>query len=318
MRSADSDLIKGELGRHDPDPGWTDLVKKGVYVKVYHQIKSIKNNTLVLEQPLTFDIEEQYEWKVSRLLCIEETGVEDIAFKGNWKDKFVHHRSWIDDSGWTILNFRRAVNSWLRNCSFTDVSVAATVSSGANISVYNCEIEGNGGHEAISNAGGTNIFLGKIVDHASMWHSVGTSKTSMNTVIWRVQYPSTTSFESHASQPLNTLLDKVEGGLMTNRGGGAFENMPNHLKNLVFWNYRQTNEAYTDFEFWPASKWWKIPDPIIVGFHGAATTFKAGQVKYLESLGREVFPESLYEAQLKLRLGKLPVWIEKLKQDKLN
>jgi len=55
------------------------------------------------------------------------------------------------------------------------------------------------------------------------------------------------------------------------------------------------------------------PESCIVGFHGAATTFKPEQLKYSESIGQPVEPESLYEAQLKLRLKKLPDWVLKLK-----
>ncbi|APA00795.1 hypothetical protein BIW12_15930 [Flavobacterium commune] len=137
----------------------------------------------------------------------------------------------------------------------------------------------------------------------------------MNTVILNCTYPSTTCFESHASQPRNTLLDGVEGGLMKNRGGGALENMPNHMQGLVLWNYKQTNEPVKDFEFWPSSKvyeYWKIPKPVIVGFTSKGTTFRMDQLGQSESIGKAVEPASLYLAQLKLRLDKLPKWIKEL------
>jgi hypothetical protein len=202
----------------------------------------------------------------------------------------------------------------MRNCRFTDCSVAAIIAQSANISVINCIVTGNAGHEAIVNNGSTNVLMAKVVDEASMWHSFGSSHGSMNTVIWRSSYPATTSFEAHASQPRNTLLDLVEGGIMQNRGGGALENMPNHMQGLVLWNYKQTNAPVKDFEFWPTKNiWWKIPNPVIVGFEGNGTTFNKEQVGYLESNGQWVSPHSLYEAQLALRLGKVPAWLEKLK-----
>ena len=52
-------------------------------------------------------------------------------------------------------------------------------------------------------------------------------------------------------------------------------------------------------------------NPTVVGMHGSNTTFNQENLGYLESLGQAVFPESLYEAQLKYRLGKTPKWIEK-------
>ena len=53
----------------------------------------------------------------------------------------------------------------------------------------------------------------------------------------------------------------------------------------------------------------------LLGFHGAAVTFdeSAEQVKYLESNGAAVEPLSLYEAQLRQRLGYVPAWLNSLK-----
>lgn len=313
MLSTDPALLKAELGEHQADPRWTSLLKRGVDVHVVHQVKAINGNIVTLCQPLTYNINPVNKWTVSILSCSQEMGIEHLAFVGNWTRKFVHHRSWMDDSGYTLVNLRHVVNSWMVDCRFTNVSVGATI-SGTQVSVLNCRITGNGGHIAIDCNGGTNVLFGKITDEASAWHSVGVANGSMNTVIWRVKYPATTCFETHSSQPRNTLLDNVEGGFMNGRGGGAIENMPNHMQGLVLWNYKQTNQAATPFHFWPDTPWyWRIPYPIIVGFHGADTKFLASELKYEESAGQPVEPGSLYEAQLKLRLGKLPDWLKALK-----
>lgn len=126
--------------------------------------------------------------------------------------------------------------------------------------------------------------------------------------------------------PLSSLITTLLGELaaMERQGildrlnsGRAVGSNPNHLNDLVFWNYKETDEGNTDFDFWANdSKFWKFLPPIIVVFHGAGTTFLSSQVKYEESNGKPVNPESLYEAQLELRLGKLPQWIiERLKNN---
>ncbi|WP_017257333.1 DUF4955 domain-containing protein [Pedobacter arcticus] len=310
MRSKDEASIKLDLGDYPVNPDWKALANGGVDLSVVHQIAKIKGNTITLGQPLAYPINADLDWKVAKYSQIEEVGIEDIAFVGNWKTPFVHHRSWLHDSGYTMINMRRITNSWINNCRFTDVSVGAVVNNGANITISNCEITGNGGHEAITNGGGTNVLLSNITDKASQWHSVGSSKTAMNTVLYKVTYPATTCFESHASQPRNTLLDNVTGGLMMNRGGGDIVNMPNHMRNLVFWNYTKTNTEYPEFNFWPNQRYWKIPYPIMVGFNGTSTKFIESQLKYEESNGQKVLPQSLYEGQLKNRLGKLPSWFK--------
>jgi hypothetical protein len=290
-------------------------MNKGVDVKLYYQIKKIDKGVITLQAPIAYNIDPKYQWEVLKFAHSQEVGIEDIAFAGSWKEKFVHHRSCMDDSGWTLFRFSRCVNSWITNCRFTDCSVGAIIMQSANISVVNCTVTGNGGHEAITSNNATNILFAKLRDEASMWHSFGSSHGATNTVIWRCVYPSTTCFESHSSQPRNTLLDLVQGGMMQNRGGGAVENMPNHMEGLVMWNYQQTNDAVKDFEFWPLGyQYWKIPNPVIVGYESKGTTFKKEQVGYLESLGQFVQPNSLYEGQLQLRLKKLPHWLNALKE----
>lgn len=307
------ELIASELKNNQADPTWDYLVNKGIDVKVFYQIKKIKEETVTLTAPVSYDIDTKYTWEVYKFANSEEVGIEDIAFVGNWKEKFVHHRSWQDDSGYNLFLLSRTTNSWMKNCRFTDCNIAATVSQSANVSVINCKITGNAGHNAISSNGSTNVLIAKCIDEASQWHSFGASHGSMNTVIWKCTYPSTTCFESHASQPRNTLLDEVEGGFMQTRGGGAIGNMPNHMQGLVLWNYKQTNDPVKEFEFWPATDvWWKIPNPIIVGFTSKGTTFKIEQLGHSESIGERAEPASLYEAQLKLRLKKIPEWLKNL------
>jgi hypothetical protein len=311
MLNNDAELVARELAPHKLDSTWKYLVEKGIDVYLYFQVVKIKKNTLQIHAPLPYAIDPTYKWKVLKFAHAEEVGVEDIAFVGNWKETFVHHKSWIHDSGFNLFLFSRCTNSWMRNCRFTDCSIGAIVNQSANVTVMNCEVDGKAGHEAISSTHSTNVLLANLTDKASQWHSFGSSHGAINTVIWHCTYPATTCFESHASQPRNTLLDNVTGGFMAGRQGGAIDNLPNHLNGLVLWNYTQTSPAVKDFDFWPLNeRWFKILKPIVVGFTGAETTFKQGQPAYIESLGKRVEPASLYEAQMILRLKKMPEWLK--------
>lgn len=307
------ELINEELSPYSADTAWSSITKKGVDVCMYYKVIQIKDGKVQLHAPLAYKIDVKYKWNVYKFANAEEVGIEDIAFVGNWKDKFVHHSSWKHDSGFSLFTLSRCTNSWINNCRFTDCSVGAIISQSANVTVMNCVVTGNGGHEAITSNHSMNVLLANLTDEASQWHSFGTSNGAFNTVIWHCTYPSTTCFESHASQPRNTLLDNVRGGLMKNRGGGSLVNMPNHLKGLVFWNYVQTNKPIDNFEFWPANeKWWKIPKPVIAGFIGNGTTFNTSQLGAIEGLNQVISPSSLYEAQLQLRIGKIPGWLDEL------
>lgn len=309
------ELVKEELGGNLPDSSWKSIIKNGVDVCLYYRVTGIEKNDVMLHAPLAYKVDTKYKWTIYSFANAEEVGVEGIAFTGNFKDKFMHHSSWIHDSGFSLFEFSRCTNSWMQNCRFTDCSVGALVKQSANVTIANCTVTGNAGHEAITSNHSMNVLFANLQDEASQWHSFGSSNGAMNTVILRSTYPSTTCFEAHAGQPRNTLLDNVTGGLMQNRAGGSLANMPNHLKGLVLWNYTQTNKPLQDFEFWPkTSKWWKFVTPIVVGFMGNGTTFKEAQLSGMEGVNAVVSPSSLYEAQLALRLKTVPDWLQKWKQ----
>jgi hypothetical protein len=102
--------------------------------------------------------------------------------------------------------------------------------------------------------------------------------------------------------------------------------LPNHLGDLTFWNFEQVGEVQDHYDFWehPVSaadlkyRYFggvKIIYPNYIGFHGVPTTFKREHVGLFESYGKPVEVESLYEAQLSLRLGDAPNWIEEAKAE---
>lgn len=310
MLNNSPELIDEALAKHQLDKNWKYLADKGVDICMYYQVVKTSGKTIMLQAPIAVKIDPKYGWTVSEFSNAEEVGIEDIAFVGNWKEKFVHHGSWKDDSGFNLFSFSRCTNSWMKNCRFTDCNIAAMVTQCANVTVMNCVVTGNEGHEAISSSHSTNILLAHLKDEAAQWHSFGVQHGSVNTVIWHCTYPSTTCFESHASQPINSLFDNVTGGFMSGRQGGAMENLPNHLKGLILWNYTQTSAPVKDFDFWPENEvWFKMVQPVIVGFMSKGSTFKTDQLGYLEGLGQKVSPASLYEAQLQLRLKKEPDWL---------
>lgn len=309
------ELVKHDIGPLVPDKEWTSILEEGVQVNERHKVKSIEGNIITFYEPIHYDVQAKYGWRLTSFEYLTHIGFENLTFEGNWHEKFVHHKSAKHDGGWSILSMANLVDSWIRNCTFRNVSRALSFDGSAASTALNVSVEGNIGHTALHAQGSTGILMADVHDNAGMHHSLGVAGGSnTNTVIWRSTYASHTSFESHASQPRNTLFDNVEGGFFQGRGGGARFNLPNHGRYLVLWNFKETDEAEEDFRFVATTSWyWRIVPPIIVGFHGAGTTFKEDEVQIIESLGKPVEPESLFEEQLKLRLGKLPTWIEEVK-----
>lgn len=315
----------------------------GVKITEFHQVKSASNGKITFYEPIMHDIDIKYNdtegWEIRTYKYLENVGVEDLSFVGNALDGYAHHGEghaeqakvgWQYDGAYKPLLLQRVVNSWVRNVHFESVSEALTFAESANSSAYNIRISGKRGHSAVRSQGSSRVFIGKVRDESEgndvygkscqgQFHGCGVSKPSVGTVLWNVTWGNDACFESHATQPRATLIDNCSGGLVYYRAGGDENEVPNHLGDLTLWNLNVTgtDSHASNFAWWSDSDtWWKIFPPIVVGTHGMNMKFSGKeqqQVTYEESTGMKVSPESLYEAQLRERLGYVPGWLNALK-----
>lgn len=341
LKNSDPALVAEELAPHATSSNWTELNDNGVQIYDYHQVKHISGNTLTFYEPIMRKIEAKWGWKVNQYPHYENVGVEDLTFLGHSKDDFKHHGSADDDGAFKPIQMIRLTNSWMRRVNFESVSEAHSFVSCANVSAYDIEISGNRGHSAIRSQASSRVFIGKVYDHsdgkvatdsgghnlgdpmegAGQYHGCGVSKQSMGAVIWNVRWGDDSCFESHATQPRATLIDICQGGFVAWREGGDDEQLPNHLNDLTIWNMNATRVVCDagwngKWIWWDDNNiWWKNMPPIIVGWNGTQVPFDTSenQIKYYESLDAPVSPNSLYEAQLKRRLGYVPGWLSALK-----
>ena len=315
----------------------------GVKITEFHQVKSASNGKITFYEPIMHDIDIKYNdtegGEIRTYKYLENVGVEDLSFVGNALDGYAHHGEghaeqakvgWQYDGAYKPLLLQRVVNSWVRNVHFESVSEALTFAESANSSAYDIRISGKRGHSAVRSQGSSRVFIGKVRDESAgndvygkscqgQFHGCGVSKPSVGTVLWNVTWGNDACFESHATQPRATLIDNCSGGLVYYRAGGDENEVPNHLGDLTLWNLNVTgtDSHASNFAWWSDSDtWWKIFPPIVVGTHGMNVKFSGKeqqQVTYEESTGMKVSPESLYEAQLRERLGYVPGWLNALK-----
>lgn len=338
LSNSDPTLVAQELAPHKVDFAHMTNIQT-ITIADYHQVKSVSGNTVTFYEPLMHAVEAKWDWKIRTYPHYENVGVEDLAFEGNSKPDFLHHASWADDGAYKPLVMSRLTNSWIRRVDFRNISEAVSIISSANCSAYQVEISGNRGHSGIRSQASSRVFIGKVnersngktsdpkpaqpnvfMENAGQFHASGVSQTSMGAVLWNNTWGGDSFFESHSSQPRATLVDRCTGGFVQWRFGGDETAVPNHLSDLTIWNMNATRALHDfgggTFKWWLSENWWwKVMPPIIVGFHGEAVNFDAdpSQTKYLESNGAIVGPESLYEAQLRLRLGYVPAWLNSLK-----
>ena len=335
VKNNDPEFVAKEIAPHPISDlnAATSIVKDGAEIYDLHQVASVNGNKVTFKEPIMHEVEAKYNWVIKEYKHYENVGVEDIAFEGKAEERFQHHESSSNngsyDSEYKLIDLVRLTNSWMRRVNFISVSEAASLVSCANVSAYDIEISGNRGHSAVRSNSSSRVFIGKVTDKsngflidnknvyeqgAGQYHACGVSKQSIGAVIWNVDWGTDGCFESHATQPRATLIDRCTGGFMRFRQGGDYNQMPNHLADLTLWNFNaKNNVADSPFIWWDNnSLWWKFLPPIVVGYHGGSIHFDESQMKLNEEQGNTVTPYSLYEAQLRKRLGAVPAWLNSL------
>jgi len=242
---------------------------------------------------------------------IEQVGVEDMALQGGWRGAFVHHRSALDDEGWDGIQFKGVANGWVRRCSFLNVNTGVYLRDSVACSILENRFAGNKGHYDVAIRSNCTFNLTGLTEETTApQHGASTGNRSAGTVVWRWLMSKASTVDSHGNGPYATLIDRVDGGTMT-RSGGPAPSFPNHLRWMVFWNFFYDSDDEQPINFWnyEKGKEAKFVKPLFVGLHGKPVTLKQDSVEANECPGAPVTPESLYEAQLKLRLGKIPDWV---------
>ena len=310
----------------------SELFEVGLNIREEHSIAEIQGNRIRLNEPLHTHVNHAHNWRVQSLPHLAEVGVEDISFHGSFFESFVHHLNLIHNAGWKMIAFNRCINSWVRRVSFMHVSGALGFTVSAASSVYQVTIAGNKGHTAFNSQNSYGIWFGLSEDIAGQapystaplinaqrntraipgqHHGVGMSHSSTGNVVYRFDMAPNQPLDIHKTDPCYAnLYDCVNNGRLSGSSGSGVP--PHHLRRLVFWNYNHGGDV-THYDFWAG--YLKFLHPIIVGFHGNPATFNESDLDILESNGKAVAPESLFDAQLELRLGTLPDWVKDLRTE---
>ncbi|MFY0600502.1 MAG: DUF4955 domain-containing protein [Cyclobacteriaceae bacterium] len=317
------DAAKDYLDGKQTRDVWNTINTKGIDLVEYHEIESVdlESNQITLKDPLVDDLKLDHGWLVGAVRMLEKCGFEDIHVEANFLDKFVHHKNYIHDYAWHAVSMGKVAHSWVRRCRFSNVTLAAKMNSSYSSSLIMLLVDGNGGHALTSVAGGsTRVLQGLIWDNTNdgQWHGTDMSGRTCGSVVWRVDASHSRGFDLHASYSRTNLIDLYTSSGLSGQGG-HFNNLPHHLAGLTIWNQKREGSSISDYNFWSDCGrnycGLTVVNPIVVGYHGSATTFLSTNLKYEESNGTKVSPESLYEAQLEHRLTKTPEWLENAKDE---
>ncbi|PWG04699.1 DUF4955 domain-containing protein [Polaribacter aquimarinus] len=335
VKNTDSNFVNEELSPHTTadfyQPNSLKIVNDGVEVREIHKVVSKTATTITFKEPIHRAVNAAYGWKINNFKALEGVGVQDLKYTGGFIWDHIHHRApqeadqypgeavggphaFLSSSGWSGIQFNHVVNGWITNVEFSNMSQVAQFKFSAYSTALSNTYTGNPGHNFITTNSATGCLIGKNIDNTTgVWHSCGVNALSIGNVLWRNESPQNgeSGTEIHASQPRSTLVDVSKGGFFFNQGG-ATGSLPNHLKNLVLWNFEGVSYQSTDVKsFRPNSetRYAKFIMPIISGLKGFTMSTDANQYQVNESQGTHVDETSLYESQLAYRLGALPNWI---------
>jgi hypothetical protein len=295
------------------DPSKPELVTE------LHEVKSVEGNKVTFTASIHMDIAAKYGWKLLSTVCVTGWGVEDIFFRGNFTEKFVHHKNAIHDGGWTFLHIQSGKNAIVRRIRLNDVNECVGLHDCYLSSMQFVRVEGNPAHSIGGAVGGYGNLLAFIHDASDggFWHGPDASHHAVGTVVMNYLGLERSGPDFHANYPYCSLIDDSSSGLVGN--GGNVDNLPNHGLYLTWWNFNQIGKSHAKYDFFDEEgpipyTTCKIVKPYLIGFHGAKTTFQESHLGRIEFLGQEVWPKSLYEAQITLREGIEPQWIARAKK----
>ena len=297
-------------------PEWTDIIRTGLRINEKHIITAINGNEVVFKNPVncivTADISRAY---LTEFRFIEEVGVEDILFTSGWKnypDVYVHHANDVVDYGWRGLDMQHVLNGWIQNVEFRDWNESLRIGRSMNVTAKNIKISGKQGHVSYTGYTSSGVLFENCEDvvpvgfnnAGGQGHGLGLQVRSNSCVFLNSKMQQHQSVDFHGYQPYANLVDNLNGGTLR-ANGGSERSSPHHGPDLVFWNYEHSsNYSSKEFNFWDLSKrtLYYFPHPKFIGFTAPGENIRFKNEGLDELNGQQVYPQSLFDAQLQLRL----------------
>ena len=283
---------------------FTDIRSNGIGVSEFHEIDRIEDNRVYIKAPTTTPLNSNYSvyWKNLQT----NIGFEDIHFDGNLQEPYKHLVQ--PGRGWIAL--RHVAHSWVQRCRFSNSIIGVWI-SGYGCSVLSVIQDGRRGHYTAAAASATYCLVGLLEDHTDFGavHGINISGKSSGNVAWGIGGPVIDGPDTHGAQPRNTLLDNYHSQTHES-SSGQYRRLPHHLDGFTRWN--NVSEESRLLDMWTTNpQYYFITQSNLIGYVGASGLSNT----YSEFSGSNVYPNSLYEAQLERRLGYLPLWVDDSKHN---
>lgn len=294
------------------NPLW-NMGKTGIRIYEEHTITAIQGNTVTFKNPVQLHIPAgagtTQIWPYNP---IEEVGFENIRFSSGWAhypQEFKHHINWEVDYAYRGIHLQAVKNSWIRNCTLADWNVGLVIDDALAVTVEDLIFAGKAGHTSGYPRDSYGVLFNRVVNEANNWHGIGFRWTTTACVFVDSVMTEDQSVDCHGYHPYTNLIDNVKGGRFSHNGGNQ-GSYPNGGPHMTFWNFEHNASAVqTVYDFWSPEerKIHNYVKPSFVGLRspGEEIIFEdveKGEVALDELRGQVAYPQSLFHAQLQLRL----------------
>ncbi len=302
LRGEDYDKYSSRPLTDIPD-SYTNI-QGGVNIREHHEIDRIEGNRVYLKAPLVTHL--KHGMRVVWTDLSEGIGFEDLHIDGSFDEVYVH----LHHVGRGGIGLSNTAHSWIRRCRFSNVISSFRLTHGYGSSAISNIVDGRFGHNLSDFVASTYCLNAFLQDHTDrgMWHGANVSHWSAGNVVWHVGGPSVGGPDTHGSQARHTLFDNYNSNSHHTSGGGR-ESLPHHLDGYTRWNNTVLSDS--TFDLW-APDHSTFTQASLIGYKTLGGSLPRNV--YFEGFGTRVSPDSLYQAQLQLRLGILPAWVEAYKR----
>jgi hypothetical protein len=274
-----------------------------------NEIVRVDGDRVELKKPLRLAVHPDWRVTIGRLRAVREVGIESLTLRMPPHPPREH----LQDAGYNAVCMTSAVHGWIRDVTMENVDNGVILEHTSHVTVDGLVLTGDKHHHAtsfalISNDNRvTNFHI-----RSKPWHGFSVQDLSSGNV-WHRGVLEHGTLDSHRGMPFDSLRTNIE---IRNDGrpGGAKGAGPFAGRRIVHWNLRVTHPDPRKGGRWIANPE-LLPMGALVGIQGAALVQDTkppdldvmppgGKGCLVVDLGATPQPEDLYEAQLRLRLGK--------------
>ena len=287
------------------------------------RIESISGVTVTINRPLAFDIRPEWSPKLLRAgKTVEYVGLEDLTFEFPSTPGYSgHHKEW----GYNAIEFSNTYNSWIKRIQIINADLGIKIGNSYQCEVSDITFGPNtrdpdswnyfDGHHGVDLSFSSSMLVRNLnFIRYSFVHDITVMMGFLNVIT--TSYFTALSADHHGIAPSWNLWDNLRTDSLDRlyASGGAPQVLPHSGRGEVFWNVRQVSPDGTEkfISHLPqpkdhtgnANTWFGLLiTPFAITPTKDISLISGHHYSYLlEKLDSVVEPDSLYYAQLHLRL----------------